>query len=246
MTTRHLTLLAAAIAATASFTAHAQTKPVEPAPQAYQLDPAKRVQPQPATTSEPAPGSSTAVQQQDYATQATTQAGDASVPAPSATYEAYRRESQGGFFLGAQVGRGEVYDGVDQDATQINAGYRWQAGGVTLLGLEVAGGQLDDEDGFPSVDFASIGFNGRFNFGTGNPVFALVRAGYFNADSDAGDADGGYFGLGLGVDFNRHVNMHVTYTNHAYFDNLECDGSSCTYDDLNSADTLMLGVEARF
>lgn len=219
-------------------TAHAQTKPVEAwQPQSQEMDPAKRVPAsQPATADEPQEQgrSDVGVRPQAYASQQ-----------PSAGYE----QGRGGFFLGVKGGKGWVYDDVDQSALEVNAGYRWQAGAVTLIGIEVAGGKLDSttEDGwrFSEVDYASIGVNARFNFGAGNPVYGLVRAGYWSAEEDnyGMDVDGGYFGVGLGVDINRHLNLSLTYTNHVYFDDYYSDFS---YEDINRADTVMFGVEARF
>jgi hypothetical protein len=157
-------------------------------------------------------------------------------------------EARGGFFLGVQGGKGWVYEDIDQSAVAVDAGYRWQAGAVSLLGVELAHGQLDstEDDGFrfDKVEFDSVGFNGRFNFGTGSPVYALVRAGYWTADSAGQDADGGYFGLGLGFDVNRHFNLSLAYTNYVYFNDVEGDGIQ--YDDVNRADTLMLCAEVRF
>jgi hypothetical protein len=34
-----------------------------------------------------------------------------------------------------QGGKGWVYEDVDQTALMVNAGYRWQAGVVTLVGI---------------------------------------------------------------------------------------------------------------
>lgn len=59
------------------------------------------------------------------------------------------------------------------------------------------------------------------------------------------DVDGGYFGLGLGVDVNRHFNLSLVYTNHLYFDDYYWEGGDLYYD-ISSADTLMLGAEVRF
>ena len=124
-----------------------------------------------------------------------------------AEYERHGQRDRGGFFIGAQAGKGWVYEDVDQNALSLNAGYRWQAGPVSLLGLEVAAGRLADtsDDGWyaEEVKFRSIGFNGRFNFGARNPWYAVVRAGYFDADM-RGDGwsenmDGGYAGFGIGV-----------------------------------------------
>lgn len=217
----------------ASASAHAQNTPLEVwQPPQGETDPAKRVpqapQPEADATSQSYTGS-----QPYYAPS----------PAP-ATYE----QDRGGFFLGAQVGKGWVYDDIDQSAVMVNAGYRWQAGAVTLVGIEVAGGQLDDteEGGFSAegVDLVSIGANARFNFGEGNPVYALVRGGYWSADADYGDSiEGAYVGVGLGVDFSRHFNMSVVYTNHVYFSDYY---GGYDYEDINRADTLMLGAEVRF
>ncbi|WP_052103712.1 MULTISPECIES: hypothetical protein [Lysobacter] len=118
------------------------------------------------------------------------------------------------------------------------------------MGIEVAGGRLDDTEyrGVPvsKVDFASIGVNARFNFGRDNPVYGLVRAGYWSAEADYGmDVDGGYVGVGLGVDFSRHFNMSLIYTNHVYFNDYYWEGNDFYYD-ANRADTLMLGAEVRF
>src|SRR5690606_34566601 len=111
--------------------------------------------------------------------------------------------------------------------------------------------RLDDTEyrGVPvsKVDYASLGVNARFNFGRDNPVYGLVRAGYWSAeDKMFGDTiDGGYVGLGLGVDFSRHFNMSLIYTNHVYFNDYYWEGSDFYYD-ANRADTLMLGAEVRF
>ncbi|WP_228076719.1 outer membrane beta-barrel protein [Novilysobacter ciconiae] len=244
------TIVTAAMAAVfasvalASATAHAQSKPLavwQPAPEG-EKDPAKRVP----TTSVPTdavsaqslahPQASSAVQQ-SYA-----------AAAPSATME---EESRGGVFLGVQGGKGWVYDDVDQSARAVNAGYRWQAGAVSLVGIELAAGRLDDaeDDGFRygKVDYSSVGVNARFNFGRDNPVYGLVRAGYWAADIGAFDdtVDGGYFGLGVGVDFNRHFNMSLVYTNHVYFNEYAWTDDGFEYD-ASRADLLMLGAEVRF
>lgn len=255
-----------AVAAVAvSATAQAQTKPVQgwTPPQRQELDPAKRVpvatQPASVATQQGAAGDS--VQAQPVA-QPVTQPAPASYQAPPpygtqayepteerATYE----EGRGGFFLGVKGGKGWVYDDVDQSAREINAGYRWQAGAVALVGIEVAGGKLEKttERGVPynDVDYGSIGVNARFNFGRNSPVYGLVRAGYMSAEMDdpygSVDVDGGYFGLGLGVDINRHFNLSLTYTNYVYFNELYWEEGTLNYD-ADRADTLMLGAEVRF
>lgn len=225
-------VLAGAVLASAG--AQAQTKQVQAwQPTQQEPDPARRVPQAPEQGQQQAPAS----QEQSY-------------PQPHAAEasEGYE-EGRGGFFLGVQAGKGWVYEDVDQSARAIDAGYRWQAGAVSLIGVEVARGRLDDttDDGLPygKVDYTSIGANARFNFGSTSPVYGLVRAGYWSADDDAdNDADGGYFGLGLGVDINRNFNLSLVYTNYVYFNDVEGDGIQ--YDDVNRADTLMLGAEVRF
>lgn len=236
-------VIAGAVLASAG--AHAQTKPIQgwQPGQHEEPDPAKRVPqaPQrPPTNQQAQPAlqpPSVVVHPQSYAA-------EQSAPAR------YDEEDRGGFFLGVQGGKGWVVEDVDQSALSVNAGYRWQAGSVSLIGIEAAAGRLDsttdDNDRYSKVEYGSIGVNARFNFGRTSPVYGLVRAGYWSADaSDAGmDADGGYFGLGLGVDVNRHFNLSLVYTNYVYFNDWEGDGLQ--YDDITRADTLMLGAEARF
>lgn len=232
----------AAVIALAAMTsvAHAQTKPVQAwqPPQHEEPDPAKRVPGAPQATGE---GSTQPyAQPQAAAVQPRHDAGDAA---------ARREESRAGFFVGVQGGKGWVYDDVDQSALALNAGYRWQAGPVSLIGIEVANGRLDstadDTWYYEKVRYGSVGVNARFNFGRTSPLYGLVRAGYWSADSDAGmDVDGGYFGLGLGADINRHFNLSLVYTNYVYFNDWEGDGIQ--YDDVTRADTLMFGAEVRF
>ncbi|MBJ6984394.1 outer membrane beta-barrel protein [Luteimonas sp. MC1750] len=252
-------LIACAIGGAA--TAHAQTRPLEgwKPPAQREADPAKRIPP--VSTPAPVARDATAPQARDAAAPRTSATGNPpaapmihayEIPAPAPAPEARQAhvESRGGFFVGAKGGRGWVYDDVDQSTRELNAGYRWQAGSVTLIGIELARGELGakTEDGFfvDDVDYASIGVNARFNFGRTSPVYALVRAGYWAAEEkgdDAMDVDGGYFGLGLGVDVNRHVNLGLTYTNYVYFDSYYWDAG---YYEVNRADTLMLGAEVRF
>ncbi len=226
-------------AALASTRAQAQTTPLEvwQPPQHEEADPSKRVprsQPAPSTGGAP---QSVAVSPQPYAPAA---------PAP-ARYE----QDRGGFFLGVQGGKGWVNEDVDQSAAAVHAGYRWQAGAVTLVGIEAAVGKLDGTEHrgwrYSAFDYASVGVNARFNFGRSNPVYGLVRAGFWAAEEkDSGDGiEGGYFGLGLGVDFNRNFNMSLVYTNHVYFNDYYWSDGEFYYD-ANRADTLMLGAEFRF
>lgn len=144
-----------------------------------------------------------------------------------------------------------MYEDVDQSALAVNAGYRWQAGAVSLIGIELASGRLDgtEDDGvaYGKVEYASIGANARFNFGRANPVYGLVRAGYWAAEDDelGMDVDGAYFGVGLGVDVTRNFNLSLVYTNYVYFNEYYWDDGDFYYD-ANRADTLMFGAEVRF
>lgn len=236
-------------AALASAGAYAQSKPIQswqPA-QHQEPDPAKRV-PQ-ASQSAPVDTQAQPLQQVDAA-QPQRYAAERPYTAQSAA-PAREEEDRGGFFAGVQGGKGWVYEDVDQSALSVNAGYRWQAGPVSLVGVEVAGGRLDSttDDGwrYGKVEFGSVGANARFNFGRTSPVYALVRAGYWAADdSESGmDVDGAYVGLGLGYDVSRHFNLSLVYTNYVYFEDYYWEGDDFYYD-INRADTLMLGAEARF
>lgn len=238
------TMAAFITAAALASAAHAQTKPVQSwqPGQHEELDPAKRVpkapqQSQLGQQAQPvAQPRSGGVQPQPYVVEQ---------PVPMR-----HEDGRGGFFIGVQGGKGWVEEDVDQSVLAVNAGYRWQAGPVSLIGIELASGRLDsaEDDGvdYGKVEYASIGANARFNFGRNSPVYGLVRAGYWTAEYDefGADADGGYFGVGLGVDVNRHFNLSLVYTNHVYFNDWEGDGLE--YDDLSRADTLLLGAELRF
>lgn len=184
------TRLAAAMAvvimgAAVASAAHAQTMQWRPGQHRQEPDPAKRLPEasqqapaQPQAVLQPAPDE---VQPSytDAPPPAETQPQSYAVEQPvSFDHEADR----GGFFLGVQGGKGQVYEDVEQTALSVNAGYRWQAGPVSLIGVEVAGGRLDstteDDWRYGKVEYASIGANARFNFGRGNPLYGLVRAGY--------------------------------------------------------------------
>lgn len=225
----------------ASAGAHAQEKPLEvwQPPQQTEPDPAKRTP----RMSQPVDATDAAAQSQ---TRPTYPQAYTSTSRTSTRYE----KDRGGFFVGVQGGKGWVYEDVDQSALMVNAGYRWQAGDVTLVGIEAAGGQLDDAEHegwyYSGLDYASLGANARFNFGRSNPVYGLIRGGYWSAhNGDVGSVEGGYFGVGLGVDFNRHFNMSLVYTNHVYFNDAYWSDGDFYYD-ANRAETLMLGAEARF
>lgn len=239
--------------------AHAQSQPTQSwrLGQHKEPDPAKRL-PEASRQAPIVEGTQPAVYSQAPAAEATQPAAypqsAAAAPQAYAVDQAVQVDDEtgrGGFFVGVQGGKGQVYDDIDQSALSVNAGFRWQAGPVALIGIEVAGGRLDstDEDGlrYGKIEYGSIGANARFNFGRTSPMYGLVRAGYWKADdSDSGmDVDGAYFGLGLGADINRHFNVSLVYTNYVYFEDYYWEGDDFYYD-INRADTLMLGAEFRF
>ena len=230
--------------ALAAFALHAQAQSVSPAYDAFRNK----------ETTQPAPESATPANPQ-----ATSVAAPAPAPAAPAPYLAPApvREARqnGGFFVGVQAGQGWIYDDVEQDAVAVNAGYRWQAGPWAQVGVELSGGRLDEAtDGgwrFPKATYKAVGANARMNFGD-SPWFATVRGGYFDAEQKipgGGDfsTDGGYAGVAVGVDINRHLNVSLGYTAFVYADDYYYD--DCDYYDdcrFNRADTVMLGIEARF
>ena len=235
--------------ALAAFALHAQAQSVSPAYEAFRNKSAA----QPAPTQPATP-----------ATQPTAVGPAPQAPAPAPTYAAPapyvapatapEDEEDGGFFVGVQAGQGWIYEDVEQDAVAVSAGYRWQAGPWTQVGVELSGGRLDSTDyrgvDVPKATYKAIGANARFNFGN-SPWFATVRGGYFDAKQDGyyGElsTDGGYAGVAIGVDINRYFNIHLGYTGFVYAD----DYNDCYYDDdyycdFSRADTVMLGIEARF
>lgn len=95
----------------------------------------------------------------------------APAPAPyAATFDtAAREQDDGGFFVGVQAGQGWIYEDVEQDAVAVSAGYRWQAGPWTQVGVELSGGRLDETtDGgwrYPKATYKAVGANARMSFG---------------------------------------------------------------------------------
>ena len=145
-------------------------------------------------------------------------------------------------------------DSVVHDVVASGAVAAWEE---VSVGVELSGGRLDETtDGgwrYPKATYKAVGANARMNFGE-SPWFMMVRGGYFDAEQDipgGGDfsTDGGYAGLAVGVDLNRHFNITLGYTGFVYADEYydsDCD-DDYTYDcDFNRADTVTLGVEARF
>jgi hypothetical protein len=233
-----------------AFAFHAQAQSLSPAYDAFRKKEAPA----------PAPAQPATPVQTDAAPPAPAPvAAPAPAPAPyAASFDtAAREQDDGGFFVGVQAGQGWIYEDVEQDAVAVSAGYRWQAGPWTQVGVELSGGRLDETtDGgwrYPKATYKALGANARMNFGE-SPWFMMVRGGYFDAEQDipgGGDfsTDGGYAGLAVGVDINRHFNITLGYTGFVYADEYydsDCD-DDYTYDcDFNRADTVTFGVEARF
>jgi hypothetical protein len=173
------------------------------------------------------------------------------------------------FFLGVQTGQGWIYEDIKQDLTGLNAGFRWQAGAVTQVGIEAAYGRLKEAENtttywdpfwaqnftisstYPEVHYVSLGANARFNFGSGSPVFGIARLGYFRTEVDrVGDngsqiVSGAYAGLGLGVDVTRYFNINLIYSSYIYSEDSYYDYDGREYS-INRADTATLGLEVRF
>jgi hypothetical protein len=249
---RTATLLLACIALGLAAQAGAQS--ISPAWDAYRKQQKARQQ--------PPPSQSQPISSDDH-TQATLPAGQAGarthmapasapVPAPAKVRPRKLERVQSGAFVGVQGGKGWVYEDIDQNMIGFNAGYRWRAGAVTLVGIEVAGGQLDrisDHDGFyaPAAQFGSVGGTARFNFGD-SPMFATARLGYWSGKSKDDTYDdrvyGAYVGVGLGVDLGRHASVRLGYTGFIYANSY--DDYDDQYLEVNRADMVDLGFEVRF
>ncbi|WP_340649275.1 outer membrane beta-barrel protein [Pseudoxanthomonas winnipegensis] len=190
----------------------------------------------------------------------------AAVPAPAPPPPPVQRKPReqprnaSGAFVGVQAGKGWVYENVDQTMFGLTAGYRWRAGPVSLIGIEAAVGKLestkDHGTPFGTAVFSRVGGTARFNFGRRSPWFATARLGYWYGDMkvyeqtyrsypdyvrDGAHAYGGYAGLGIGVDLNRHTSLSLDYTGYVYY----YDYGVSDYD-VNYADTVSLGLEVRF
>lgn len=176
-------------------------------------------------------------------------------PAPRPVPRAEPRNA-GGFFVAVHGGKGWLYEDADQTAKAVSAGYRWDAGDFTLVGIELAGGRLaassDRDFLYPEIRFDSIGATTRVNFGRSR-WFGIARAGYFSAtqkDEDGYDdtVDGAYVGIGVGVDVNRHLNLSLAYTAYVYGTTYYYGYGYGYYQatDVSRADMLLLGAELRF
>lgn len=186
-------------------------------------------------------------------------------PTPRARDDAPRSA----FFVGVQKGHGWIYDDKKQELTAASAGFRWQAGPVTQVGIEAAYGKLKKEETsttewdpfwqqnftytevYPQARYFTLGASARFNFGSNSPIFGIARLGYFRSKIDSfGDNDqrvvvGAYAGLGLGVDITRHFNVQLIYNSYVYSDDDYYDYYGDDYT-INRADTATLGLEVRF
>jgi hypothetical protein len=237
--------------ALAAFALHAQAQSISPAYEAFR----KKETPPPAPTQPATPATQAAVPAPASVPAAPAPAYAA--PAPYVAPATAREEQEdGGFFVGLQAGQGWIYEDVEQDAVAVSAGYRWQAGPWAQVGVELSGGRLDETtEGdwrYAKARYKAVGANARMNFGD-SPWFATVRGGYFDAEVDGADeefdADGAYAGVAIGVDINRHLNITLGYTAFVYADDYTYDDCDDDYDfdcDFNRADTVMLGIEARF
>ncbi|WCE02560.1 hypothetical protein [Pseudoxanthomonas sp. JBR18] len=176
-------------------------------------------------------------------------ASPAPVYTPPHRHETPRNHS--GAFVGVQAGKGWIYEDMDQTMYGFNAGYRWRAGAASLVGFEIAGGQLDrisDYHGYyaPAMQFGSAGATARFNFGD-SPMFAMARLGYWHAEPKGGGSergDGGYAGFGFGVDLGHHVSLMLAYTAYVYANDYSDDRNDDVQ--VNRADLVDFGVEVRF
>lgn len=111
--------------------------------------------------------------------------------------------ANGDFFIAGQFGQARYDDsGFDEDTADTSAfslGYRWQAGPIVQVGIEVGGGKVDEisQDFFYSDPFfdehsrigmdaryTHLGANARFNFGQGSRWFAIARGGYMGYEQN--------------------------------------------------------------
>jgi len=108
-------------------------------------------------------------------------------------------QAQGNFFVTGQAGQA-TFDETDfpddqADTRAFSGGYRWQAGPVAQVGLEVGAGKVDEigysysttipdgrvyEAAHAGVEtiYRHVGVNARFSFGRDSRWFAIARGGY--------------------------------------------------------------------
>lgn len=116
------------------------------------------------------------------------------------------------------------------------------------------------------TSYRHIGANARFSFGHDSRWFAIARGGYMRyeqtlrtdyynvyiidpvTDSETIDDSGAYFGVGIGFDISRNVNVNVMVNGYSYSDFEDfyqtTDGAADL--DVGTATTTTLGVEVRF
>ncbi|HEY5805275.1 MAG TPA: outer membrane beta-barrel protein [Lysobacter sp.] len=111
--------------------------------------------------------------------------------------------ANGDFFIAGQFGQAKYDDvGLGDDTADTRAfslGYRWQAGPVVQVGIEVGAGKVDEvtqefsyDGGFyddhtrVGIDarYTHVGANARFNFGQGSRWFAIARGGYMGYEQN--------------------------------------------------------------
>lgn len=233
--------------------AQASAQSISPAWDAYRRQ-QKAQQQQPPPPAQPTNANGTQAAPPVVQIDGQTDAAPAPKPAPAAVRPRKVERIQSGAFVGVQGGKGWIYDDVDQDMWGASAGYRWRAGSVTLVGVEVAGGHLErtgsDDIFVDDVEFVSVGGTARFNFGD-SPMFAVARLGYWSAKTNGGHGervDGGYAGAGLGVDLGRHASLSLVYSAYVYANSYYYNDSRYEYygTEVNRADMVNLGVELRF
>jgi len=106
-------------------------------------------------------------------------------------------QAQGNFFVAGQTGQAEYgdseFDDNSANTRAFSGGYRWQAGAVTQVGVEIGAGKVDEvgedyywTDGYVTeigragmdATYRHVGANARFNFGRDSRWFAIARGGY--------------------------------------------------------------------
>lgn len=182
----------------------------------------------------------------------------------------FAAQAQDNFFVGAQAGHAQfnVHNVSNDNAgtQRLSFGYRWQAGPVTQVGVEVGGGRIGEVgdsyyngyayDGVSvKTRYLSVGVNARFQFGRDSRWFAVARGGVmsyrqdnrdsyssggFTMQQSSSSSDAGiYAGAGLGVDLTPNFNLSVMLEGYTFHDNPYVDG---TY----SAGMITAGAELRF
>lgn len=182
--------------------------------------------------------------------------------------------AQDHFFIGAQAGQARFnVEGVDHDnaATQnLSLGYRWQAGPIAQVGIEVGAGQIGEVgsagyDGYGNqrvqvkTRYTTIGVNARFQFERDSRWFAETRLGAMNyrqgnresyfymgyysgvsAQQTTHTSDTGAY-AGAGIGVDIPPNFNITVMFNGY-----AFPSSPYVDGSYAASTVTAGLELRF